>query len=128
MNTVHWQFLRFSAVGLSGLLINLAITHVGVSVFGFWYFTSFLSATLVGWTFVFLVNAVHTFPEHKESRTVKRYALFLIGYAGIFLINSSLVFLLTSGLSVHYLISISVSSGITAVLSFVFSKRVVYVS
>ncbi len=120
------QIIRFVIVGVGGLLVNLLVTYCGVTIFHLWYFFSFLIATLFGWTIIFIMNAFITFPEHKRSGYVKKYVLFLLGYLGIFSINAGLVFLFTSILNIHYLISITLSAIVTATLTFLFSKHAIY--
>ncbi len=122
------QIIRFCIVGGGGLLINLLVTRVGVAVFHQWYLFSFLVATLFGWTFIFIANAFITFPEHRRSRYTRKYSSFLLGYLGIFSVNAGLVYFLTSTMGVHYLISIILSTFITAILTFLFSKHAIYQS
>lgn len=120
------QIVRFVAVGGGGLLVNLLVTRIGVTVFHLWYFFAFLIATLFGWTFIFVVNALVTFPEHQRSGYAGKYLLFLAGYLAIFGVNAGSVYVLTSVLGVYYLVSITLSAFITATLTFFFSKYAIY--
>ena len=122
------RFIRFLIVGGGGVLVTLLVTHIGVVFFHLWYFFAFLIATLFSWTFVFAVNAWWTFPDSLQDNRGKRYLQFLAGYAGIFCINASLVYIGTSILGLHYLVSITVATACTAVLTFLFSKHVIYTS
>ncbi len=120
------QFIRFCFVGGGGLLVNLFISHVLVSMFGLWYFYAFLIGTLGAWTFIFCINAVVTFPDSGRTGYAGKYILFLVGYLAIFGINASLVYFFTSILGVQYLVSISGAAIITAVLTFLFSNYAIY--
>lgn len=118
--------MRFCAVGGAGLLVNLAVTYTFVTVFGFWYFWAYIIGVLCGWTCSFVLNALFTFPAHRKSGYHKKYALFIASYIVIFVINAALVYLLTTLLGIHYLVSISASALTTTLLSFSFNKHVIY--
>lgn len=120
------QFIRFCFVGGVGLAINLFITHVGVVIFGVWYFWAYLFGVLTGWTSTFILNALFTFPEHRHESYGKKYTLFIATYAIIFALNASMVYVLTSLMAIHYLVSITTSALTTTSLSFSFSKRFIY--
>jgi putative flippase GtrA len=122
----HIQFLRFCLVGTAGLLVNLAVTFVAVSVFGVWYFWAYLCGVLCGWTASFVFNAFFTFPEHRRGSYIKKYTLFVATYAVILALNSLMVYGLTSLVGVQYLISITISALLTTLLSFSLSKRIIY--
>ncbi len=124
----HLQFIRFCLVGGVGLLVNLAVTHIGVVIFGAWYFWSYLCGVLLGWTSSFILNALFTFPEHQREEYAKKYTLFVATYAVIFALNAGMVYVLTSLMGVHYLISITISAFATTLVSFSFNKHVIYKS
>lgn len=123
-----FQFVRFCLVGAIGLFVNLIVTHASVVYLGFWYFWAYCIGVLAGWTSSFLLNATFTFPEHEHSSYATKYGLFVATYAVIFGLNAVLVYLLTSLLGIHYLISISISAITTTLLSFTFNKYVIYKS
>jgi putative flippase GtrA len=120
------QFIRFCLIGSAGLAVILALTHIGVQLLHLWYFSAYLIATLAGWSIIFLLNMIWTFPDTEHPRHAGHYLAFLAGYAGIFCMNASLVYALTSLLSFHYLISITFASGAGAILSFLFNKYVIF--
>lgn len=120
------QFLKFCLAGGGGLIINLFITHFGVTVLGVWYFWSYLVATLVGWSFIYTVNALITFPDPVRSQHARRYALFLGGYLVFFAVHAALVYTGTSVLNFHYFVSIIAATVVTTILTFFYSKYVVY--
>ena len=120
------KFVTFVLVGGCGLLLNLGISYLLTDILGLWYFVSFVIATLVTWTAIFFANSCLTFAGHSQERYMGRYIKFIVGYLGIFIFNASLVFLLTSVLHVHYLISITISSAITSIFTFIFSSKYVY--
>lgn len=108
------------------MLVNMAVTYLGVRYLGLWYLWSFCLAAVVGWTVIFIGNAVFTFPEHERHSYLKKYATFFAGYLTVFWVNVSLVFIFTSLLSIHYLLSIVIATIITTLMTFSFSKKVVF--
>lgn len=120
------QFIKFAAVGILGLVANLGVTYLFTELFGFWYFLSFLIATLVAWTLMFMVNSIFTFAGHSKENYGNKFLIFLIVYLGAFLVNASLVYAQTSIFFIHYLISISTATIITSIITFTLSKKFVY--
>ncbi len=120
------QFVKFIIIGGIGLLVNMSVTYVGVQYFGLWYLWSFFLAALVGWTVIFIGNALFTFPEHERNSYIKKYITFIIGYSVMFSVNASIVFFLTSILSIYYLVSIIIGTIITTLLTFTFNKKVIF--
>lgn len=121
-----YQLAKFVAVGGVGTLVNVGVTYLGVEYLGLWYLWSFCIAALVGWTVIFVGNALFTFPEHERCSYGRKYLTFLAGYLGAFWVNIAIVFLLTSILTIHYLISIVIAALLTTLLTFTFSKRLVF--
>ncbi len=119
------QFLKFCAVGGIGLLINLGITHAGVTL-GLWYLYAFIIGLIISWSCSFVLNAFFTFPEHTHDSYGKKYSLFIASYALVFVLTIGIVYALTSIVGIHYLISICISAVITTLLTYSFSKYVVY--
>ena len=120
------QFIRFCLVGGAGLLVNLAVTHLGVTVLHLWYFWAFCIGIIVSWTCSFALNALITFPNHERGSYVKKYLLFIGSYLAVFASNAALVYIATSILGMHYLISIAASAVATTPFSYSFSKYVIY--
>ncbi len=126
MHKNFWQFIKFCTVGGIGLLINLGITHGLVVWAQVWYLWAFVLALLFSWSLTFVLNAFFTFPEHERSAYLKKYFLFLASYGLVFCINTAIVYVGTSILGLHYLISICISALITTLLTFSISKHVIY--
>ncbi len=121
-----WQFAKFCTVGGIGLLVNLSITYVGVSILQVWYLWAFIAGLLISWSCSFVLNAFFTFPEHERAAYLRKYFLFLANYGVVFVLNTVLMYLLTSILGLHYLLSIGVCALSTTLLTYSFSKYVVY--
>ena len=120
------EFVIFCIVGFSGLLLNLGVTYILKEFVGWHYFPAYLVATIIGFTFIFLANSSCNFSGHEKSNYLVRYGKFMSGYAVLFIVNISLVSILTSALSVYYIFSIIIASAITTILTFTFSKKMIF--
>ena len=120
------EFTTFVLVGGVGLLVNMGLTYLGVTYIGLWYLWAFCLSTIVGWTIIFIGNALFTFPKHEQHSYVRKYLAFIAGYAMLFWVNVALVFTFTTLLSVNYLISIVLGSFITTLLTFTFNRKVIF--
>lgn len=122
----HLKFIKFVLVGCLGFALNIGVTYIFKEFFGFWYFWSFLISVWFTWTFLFFGNLYFTFHDSSRENLLKKYLNFLKGYILIFILNAGMVYLLTSILSVHYLLSIFISTVLTTLATFSFSKKFVY--
>lgn len=120
------EFIVFCIIGFLGLLINLAVTYFFTEFLGWYYFLSYLIGIVVCWTFIFFANFHFTFDDHDKVEYFAKYLKFMSGYAVLFTVNASLVFILTSVISIHYIISIIIAAAITTTMTFIFSKKVVF--
>ena len=120
------QFAKFVLVGLVGLFLNLGLTYSGVHYLGVWYFWAYCAAALIGWTAIFIGNALFTFPEHERHSYARKYVSFIVGYLGLFWVNALLVYLFASVGGIFYIVSIVLATAVTTLLTFTFSKRVIF--
>ena len=120
------QFLRFCLVGGVGLLLNMGITYLGVEYFHVWYLFAYCAAALLGWTVIFIGNALFTFPEHEQHSYARKYVSFVAGYLGLFWVNTLLVYFFVSVLSVFYIVSIALATVITTLLTFTYSRKLIF--
>ncbi len=123
-NTI--PFIVFSVIGGLGLALNLGVAYALKEFAGLWYFWAFLGGVLVNWTFNFFANSYITFRGHSKENYFRKYAKFLLIYCCAFFINAALVYMMTSVLSVYYLVSISIAAFITAIFNFSLSKKIVF--
>lgn len=119
-------FIRFCIIGGIGLLINLSIIYLGVDIFHLWIVPAFMVGLLLSWSISFVLNAFITFPEHERSAYLKKYFLYLSSYSGVFVLNTILIYLLTTMLGLHYLIATIICALSTVFLTYSFSKYVIY--
>lgn len=120
------KLIKFSLIGGTGLVINLAVAYVLKEFFGMWYFWAFLIGVIFNWTFNFLANSYITFRGHSREKYAVKYAVFLFIYLVAFAVNSGFVYIMTSIFDMYYLISIALAAGVTTLITFGLSKRFVY--
>ena len=101
---------RFGLVGLSGLLVNAAALAVLSGVLGVHYLLGALLATQVSSTWNFALADRWVFTGRPQQRsTVSRWALFLGMNSLAYVVRGPVIFGLTAGLGLHYLLSNLVS-------------------
>ncbi|MBX4192466.1 GtrA family protein [Candidatus Parcubacteria bacterium] len=119
------QFIRFVLVGIAALGINLVVSFLLTEYLHFWYFWSFVVGVVCSWTFLFFANAYFTFGQ-TEGLQFQNYAVFVGLYLGAFVINATLVLVLTSAWEIYYPISIAIAAFVTSLITFSASKKFVY--
>jgi putative flippase GtrA len=126
MRKLTSQFLRFIVVGLFGLLVNLTVTYSFTEFMGLWYFWAFIIATFVSWTTIFFANSLLTFVGHEKNKYTQKYTFFIFLYIIAFIFNATLVYIFTSWVGLHYLLSIIISTALTTVITFTFSRNLIF--
>lgn len=120
------RFIQFSAIGGVGLVLNLLVAYTFTEGLGFWYFWGFLMGVFVNWTFNFSANSLITFRGHSKKNYSLKYGVFMVIYLGVFILNSALVYVMTSMMEIYYLASIAAAAIITALITFNLTKKFVY--
>ena len=120
------KLIKFSIIGSIGLLINVAVAYILKEFFGLWYFWAFVVGVLFNWSFNFLANSYFTFKGHPRDNYFGKYSLFIAIYLIAFIVNSGIVYTMTSIFNIYYLISIAAAAGITTLITFGLSRRFVY--
>lgn len=120
------RFSKFALIGCAALVLKLGVTYLLTDILGLWYFLSFILAAFITWTAIFFANSIFTFRGHSSEGYVRRYLVFMGSYLSTFWVNALIVFLLTSVVSVNYLISITVAAILTSLLTYTINARVVF--
>lgn len=120
------QFFVFLLAGGVGLLVTLGVTYLLTEGLHWWYLWSYCIATLCGWTSSFFINSLATFAGHAKKRYGRTYLIFLSIYVATFMLNSALVYVLTSKVGLYYLLSIIIASVVTTLITFSLSKKVIF--
>ena len=124
MNTIS-QLSRFLVVGVIGTLLLLTGTYILTEFMHLWYLWAFVISAVCNWTFLFFAHNRFTF-KPTQTPGVRNYGLFLILYFAAFLLNTGLIYVLTTLLSLQYLISIVLATGFTTLITFILNKTVIF--
>jgi putative flippase GtrA len=119
--------LLFVFFGGCGTILVTGLTYLFTEYAGWWYFYSYLLATFITWTFLYVAHSLVTFADHElRGGHARRYGTFMLSYLSVFVVNAGLVLLLTSVLKVPYLISIILVTLVISVLNYFINARYVY--
>jgi dolichol-phosphate mannosyltransferase len=102
------KILRFAVVGVSGIMVNMAVLYLLTSVFGIFYLISSLVAIELSILNNFFWNDRWTFcadPEHRLSNPWHRISVYHMISAGGLIVNVGILFVLTEYFGIYYLIS-----------------------
>jgi dolichol-phosphate mannosyltransferase len=105
----EWKkIFKFGLVGLSGICVNMGVLYYLTEHIGLFYLVSSIFAIELSILNNFLWNDLWTFRsdlQHKLSSRWHRLVVFHVVSAGGIIINLGLLYLLTSGFGIYYLIS-----------------------
>lgn len=110
-----------------GFLANLAVTAALTEIFHVFYLFSYIAGTIVNWTINFFLNSQITFRGCLKNKLLLRYSKFIIFFAAVHAVNMATVYLLTSVIGIHYLISIIGASALYSIVTYTFAKNIIFV-
>ncbi len=115
--SVH--FLEFAVVGASGILVNSAVLAFATEVLKIFYLYSVVLGTIASTTWNFFLTEYWVFESGGRSRgRVRRYLLFFVMNNIALLFRGPIIYLLTSVLGMHYLLSNLISLGALTILRY----------
>jgi dolichol-phosphate mannosyltransferase len=120
------KILRFVAVGLSGIIVNMAALSVLTSVFGIFYLISSLVAIELSILNNFFWNDWWTFygeKGHRLSNQWHRLGIYHLISVGGLLINVGILFVLTEFFGVYYLVSNLIGIMVAFTWNFVINRN-----
>jgi len=118
------QFIRFSLVGSSGVLVNLAVYTFGIYVLSWHYLPAGTLSFLVAMTNNFILNRYWTFKSHRTGEAgaggqyFRYFVVTLFGY----LVNMGLLWVFIDGLRWHEVLSQLLAIMVTTLSNFLGSK------
>jgi putative flippase GtrA len=125
-----WGFTNFREValyiagGAGGTILNLATAYVLTSKLHWFYFYSYIIGGLVNYTFNFFFHRAITF--EVKNKTAKRALIYYSTNIALGAFALLLVYIFTSILKIHYLISGVMATAIIVIINFIFSKLVTF--
>ncbi|MCH7745529.1 MAG: GtrA family protein [Chloroflexi bacterium] len=127
-NLFHYKIgvrlTSFGLVGVSGLVVNSLILAALTEIGGVHYLLSSIMSTQGSslWNFGLCEGWVFR-DKRADGRTLQRLFLFMLMNNATLLLRAPILFLLTSGLGVHYLLSNFIAISMMALVRFVMSDR-----
>lgn len=122
------KYLHFIIIGASGTVLVFIMTFILTEHVHLWYLFSYIISTLCGWTYNFIMNSKFTFQGHNTDNLLKRYIFYIQGYILLSLVSFSAVYVLTSILYLHYLISMSIITITMSIITFNFNRKFIFQS
>jgi dolichol-phosphate mannosyltransferase len=99
--------IKFMVVGLSGMMVNIGLLFYLTEFWGIYFLFSGMISIECSIITNFFLNDVWTFGENKENkhRWGMRLVLFQVVSLGGVILNLSLLYVLTTGFGIYYLVS-----------------------
>lgn len=97
------EFTKFSFLGGLGVFAGFCILFTMTNFFGVWYIFSSLTGEIGNYFISFYVHKFWTFQDKERERTKKELIYYFLVIMGYFLVNTSLMYILTDLLKIQYL-------------------------
>jgi dolichol-phosphate mannosyltransferase len=121
------KLLKFSAVGVSGIIVNMGILYVFTEYFGFYYIYSGLIAIVASICTNFILNDIWTFKGlNKRIKFHERFVLFFGIALGGLLINIGVLWFFTSRINLYYIYSNFIGILIAFIWNFILNSRITF--
>ena len=118
-----YQLLKFCIVGVSGILVNLAVLYSLVEFGYLWYIHAAMIAFLAAVSFNFTLNKIWTFRDGKKGITIANQYLKFVAISTIgLIINLFILYMLVEYVSLSYLFSQFMAILTTTTINFLGSK------
>jgi len=126
-DTPSARLLAFLLVGASGVVVNSLLLAVATEWLGLHYLISAAVATLGStiWNFVFTEVWVFQNRSIAQGRSL-RFTIFLLVNMGALALRGPIMFTLTTGLGIHYLLSNLISLGALTLVRFAFADKLIW--
>jgi len=120
-----FRFIKFSLVGLSGILVNLAFLFLLTEVVGFSYIWSAIFASVISITNNYTWNYLWTFRD-KKTGLIQGWFQYLIMAGIASWLYLLLLILLTETLGIWYMLSATIAILVTFVLRYFVASRYIW--
>ena len=120
------QFAQYVLVGGAAFAVDISVLYLLTEEAGLHYLISATIAFLLGLVTNYLLCIAWVFDIRIMSNRLYEFTLFgLIGIAGL-LLNNVLLYTLTDGLGLHYLVSKFVAAGVILIFNFSLRRRMLF--
>jgi dolichol-phosphate mannosyltransferase len=128
-NAETLRFMRFLLIGLTGLLVNTLVLAAMTDGMRLFYLLSAVIATQASTLWNFALTETWVFSDRTDRRgAVGRLAIFVLMNNAALALRGPMMFLLTSFLGVHYIISNIISLIAIMVVRYTLADKVIWAS
>ncbi len=114
------RFGRFALVGATGLVVNFALLAFFTEVLGVYYLLSAVLATQGSTLWNFALTEIWVFPDRRTpAARARRLLAFYAINNGALLLRGPILFALSTGMGVHYLVANLISIGMLTVVRYI---------
>ncbi len=119
-NLLNTRILKFSIVGVSGILVNMGILFILTEYFHILYLISSIIAIEISIISNFLLNDIWTWKDRIKKKFIYRFVQYHIsvGITAV-LVNWGILFILTELFGVYYLISNLIGIGVGTLSNYI---------
>lgn len=119
-NLLNTRILKFSVVGVSGVLVNMGILFILTEYFHILYLISSIIAIEMSIISNFLLNDIWTWRDRTKKKFIYRFVQYHIsvGITAV-LVNWGILFILTEVFDVYYLISNLIGIGVGTLSNYI---------
>jgi putative flippase GtrA len=127
MRTVIQEAVRYSAVSVCALCVDVAILYVLVHYFSWWYLAAATVSFLVGLLLGYALSVALVFKYRRlKDRRIEFASFAAIGIVGV-AINAAAMALGVKCLGLHYLVAKCGAAGFTFLWNFVARRQFLFV-
>lgn len=119
-NLLNTRILKFSIVGVSGILVNMGILFILTEYFHILYLISSIIAIEISIISNFLLNDIWTWKDRIKKKCIYRFVQYHIsvGITAV-LVNWGILLILTELFDVYYLISNLIGIGVGTLSNYI---------
>lgn len=119
-------FIRAQAALIAGSIADFLMTWLLVDAFNCWYVGGNIAGNLVGAVAQFLLSKYWVFTAATQKSSMQLFK-FILMWAGSILLSALGIYLLTSFLHLHYMLSkLLVSASLGVSYTYLVSKKIVF--
>lgn len=111
------KFIKFGAVGCSGMIIDFGLTYLCKEILRINKFVSNAIGFVLAATSNYFLNRIWTFESHKEEIGVQYLQFMIVSTIGL-AINSLVIYLLNEKLKWNFYLSKLLAIGVTTIWNF----------
>jgi dolichol-phosphate mannosyltransferase len=125
-NLIRLRVVRFGLVGASGVVVNTLVLALLTSAAGLFYVASALLATEVSIAWNFALSERWVFQGRRDGGRLRRFVSFTVVNSLAFGLSGPLLWVLVSGIGLHYLVGNLLSIGGLMVVRFLVADKLIW--